>query len=130
MLKRLPFLLLLISCNGQNGTDGISGTDGAPGLIEHGEISIIAPCGASSAPNKEILICLESGQVLKDFSKNKTGLFSRLIVVTTGSYLDTTGSKCPFLATVAVSGNTTISWNSGKNSYTTWPAGSVTCGAN
>lgn len=131
MLRRLPFLLFLISCNGQNGLDGVTGADGAPGFVghDHSTISIITPCGANTSPNKEVLLCLESGQVLADFSQNGSALFTRLTIITTGAYRDTDNSNCPFEASVDYLGNTKISWNAGKNSYASWPSGAVICGA-
>jgi hypothetical protein len=89
--------------------------------------SVIAPCGVSSSPYKELLLCLVNGDVMGSFSDSASGLNTRLALLSAGSYVDTDDSGCQFTVSIDNSGNTTVSWNQGSNQYSSWVATSVVC---
>lgn len=92
-------------------------------------ISPIEPCGASSSPWKEVLLCLNNGSVLATFSANESGKDTRLAFIPAGAYLDTDDSNCLFNVSTSTDGSTTVSWGAGSNRYSTWGAGGQTCRA-
>jgi hypothetical protein len=123
--------------NGTNGATGATGSQGATGatgaqgpVSAFSPITPITPCGAASSPWKEVLLCLQDGSVLADFSETMAGQDTRLSFIPAGSYEDTDESGCNFSVSVDGSGDTTVSWGAGSNSYSTWTANSVTCKAN
>lgn len=105
----------VVVCNGVDGTTPMS------------VIGPITPCGPNSSPYKEVLLCLNNGGVLADFSDNASGLNTRLAFIPAGTYNDTDSSGCNFNVTIAGNGSTTVSWGSGSNAYSTWTAGSSLC---
>lgn len=124
-----PILGLSYVCNGTNGTNGtngqagLNGTNGTNGgTVTFNLVQVIEPCGAASSPWKEVLLGLQGGQILSDFSETSSGQNTRLSFVPNGSYVDTDESGCNF--TVSGDGSTwsEISWAAGSNSYSSWPA--------
>jgi len=117
-----------VVCNGQNGATGATGAAGQAAPFS--PITPIQPCGNASSPWKEVLLCLENGSVLGDFSETASGQDTRLSFLPAGSYIDTDESGCNFSVSVDNAGDTTVSWGAGSNQYATWVAGSTTCTAN
>jgi hypothetical protein len=114
-------------CNGTNGAQGIQGIQGPVSTFS--VVSAITPCGKTSSPYKEVLLCLQSGDILASFSDNANGLNTRFAFITTGSFIDTDDSGCTFNVS-ATATNTIVSWGAGSNSFATWLAGSSTCKVN
>ncbi len=90
----------------------------------------ITPCGASSSPWKEILLCMTNGKILASFSDSPNGQNTRLANIPTGSYIDTDNSGCNFNVVNESNGDTTVSWIAGSNQFSTWIAESNICEAN
>lgn len=135
-----------IVCNGQNGTQGLPGVagsvgatgstgatgaqgiQGAPGVSpEYSPVAVIEPCGHSSSNYKEVLIGLEGGYILSEFSGNSSALTVRNTLLPDGSYQDTDDSFCSFTVSTDSHGNRTVSWvaQTDANGYVA-TAGSIT----
>lgn len=123
-----------VICSGRDGTDGAVGAAGATGsrgpqgpagpLMP---VSLIRPCGASSSPWKEVLLCLADGTLLADFSDDASGRNTRLSLVPPGTYEDTDASGCIFVVSEGTTG-LDVSWPAGSNQFSTWQASTVKCG--
>jgi hypothetical protein len=108
-----------------NGAKGDTGAQGQPSQFT--PTAPIRPCGPTSSPWKEVLLCLSDGEILASFSDDMAGDNTRLSMIPPGSYVDTDSSGCYFTVATAGSG-LLVSWNAGSNQYATWTAGSAYCG--
>jgi hypothetical protein len=121
-------------CNGVNGSNGVAGLDGTNGsnggTVTLNLVQVIEPCGAASSPWKEVLLGLQGGQILSDFSETTGGQDTRLSFIPNGSYQDTDESGCTFTVTGDGLTNSQISWSAGSNQYSTWSAGGFDWTAN
>lgn len=107
--------------------NGVQGQAGPPSPFS--PIYPITPCGANSSPWKEVLLCLEDGSILADFSEDMQGEETRLAFIPPGSYEDTDNSGCYFNVASDGNGGNTVSWGAGSNQYATWNAGGYDCQA-
>jgi hypothetical protein len=100
-------------------------TNGTSPTAAYNIVRAIEPCGHNSSPYKEVLLLLASGDILASFSDTQSGYNTRLAFIPNGnSYLDTDSSGCAF--SIGGTGSSrVVSWRAGSNSYSTWPAGSV-----
>lgn len=126
----------LTLCNGSNGTRGAAGTNGTNGTNgtdgtspPYSSVSTIAPCGIASSPTKEVLLCLNSGSVLRNYSDTLGVLNTRLAIISSGIQRSIDGSSCAFSTVTNSAGDTTVSWSAGSNAFSTYPAQSVICKA-
>ena len=113
----LPQQRAMTLCNGLNGSDGANGTNGSNGtngadapVPMYAAVDSIQPCGNSGA-YQEVLLRLQSGQVLASFSNDTGGTMTRLTFLPDGTYMTTDATSCQF--TLATSQNGTlrsISW--------------------
>lgn len=116
--------ILCNGINGNNGEAGLNGTNGSNGgTVTFNLVQAIEPCGAASSPWKEVLLGLQGGQILSDFSETSSGQNTRLSFIPNGSYIDTDESGCDFTVSGDGVTNSQISWGAGSNAYSTWPAG-------
>lgn len=122
-----------VICNGAVGQPGVPGPSGQVGATgptgSFTTASIIQPCGATSSPWKEVLLCLADGTILADFSDDSSGLNTRLSLIPPGSYIDTDESGCNFEVSPYGQNGLQVTWSAGSNQYSTWPAGADYCGA-
>lgn len=110
--------------NGSNGQAGLNGTNGSNGgTVTFNLVQVVEPCGAASSPWKEVLLGLQGGQILADFSETSGGQNTRLSFIPNGSYGDTDESGCSFTVSGDGVTNSQITWGAGSNSYSTWSAG-------
>ena len=107
-----------IICNGQVGAVGQTGATGSSAPpTPFTPVNYITPCGPNSSPYKEVLLVLEDGNILADFSDTVSGYNTRLAFMPDGTYQDTDSSACVF--TVSTNGHTrTVSWSGGNQSWT------------
>lgn len=120
---------------GKDGKDGTNGADGQDGsnatLGPDTPIEAISPCGANSSPYKEVLLCLNNGNILASFSDSASGQNTRFAIIPVGHYNDTDSSGCQFEVELSEDLKSHIVlWNAGSNQYSLWLAGSYTCRAN
>jgi len=106
-------LTLCNGANGQNGEDGEDGVDGEDGadavLPAYTPVAPIFPCG-NTAAFKEVLLRLQSGQVLASFSDTAQGSMTRLTLIPDGRYMTTDNTSCIF--NLSTAGSTrSISWS-------------------
>lgn len=102
-------------------------TANIPSLIEPiSPVGIITPCGAASSPWKEVIICLSNGGLLSSFSETMSGQDTRLSIIPDGNYIDTDESGCNFTVSTTPTVRN-VSWNSGSNQYSAWPAETDQC---
>jgi hypothetical protein len=120
-----------IVCNGATGSKGNTGATGATGATgsrgntgatgqtgptgaapKFTPVMPITPCGASSSQYKEVLLALQGGQILSEFSGSATNAnLVRNTLIPDGSYYNTDDSECFFTITSSSSGNRSVSWN-------------------
>ena len=105
----LPQQRAMTLCNGVNGTNGTNGADGAAAPIPmYAAVDSIQPCG-NTAAYKEVLLRLQSGQVLASFSNDTTGTMTRLAFIPDGTYMTTDSTSCQFA--LATNGSIrSVSW--------------------
>lgn len=101
--------------------------NGIPGSTPLSVLYTIAPCGVSSSPYKEQLLCMNNGSILGSFSDNSSGLNTRLAFIPDGTFYDTDNSGCEFNVTIDSNGDSTLSYGNGSNQYSTWQAETITC---
>lgn len=118
--------------NGTNGTNGVNGTNGTNGtnavLPQYMPVIAITPCGANSSSYKEVLLGLQGGSILSEFTGNASNAATvRNTLVPDGSYYDTDDSECNFSVSTTSNGNRTVSWNgtAANQSGTPYHAGSA-----
>ena len=114
----------MVVCNGAQGQQGVQGQQGLPSAFA--PVTPISPCGISSSPYKEVLLCLADGEVLSSFSENLSGQDTRLAFLTAGTFEDTDESGCIFTVTIEKN-KTIITWDAGFNSYASWNAQTAIC---
>jgi len=103
-----------VVCNGAVGATGSQGVQGESGpATPFTIVSIIQPCGASSSAFKEILLCLNDGNILASFSDNSNGNETRFAFIPTGTFEDTDDSGCVFTVQVDSLNNSMVSWKNG-----------------
>ncbi len=90
--------------------NGLAGQNGAPAPISpFSTVDMIMACGNNS-PYKEVLLVLQSGDVLASFSNNMAGDMTRLALLPDGTFQNSDGSGCVF--SLSTSGNQrTVSWD-------------------
>lgn len=119
--------------SGTNGTNGINGTNGTNAVLpQYTPVIAITPCGASSSSYKEVLLGLQGGYILSEFTGNASNAATvRNTLVPDGSYYDTDDSQCYFSVSTASNGNRSVSWNgtSANQSGTPYHAGSASYNA-
>lgn len=116
---------------GPQGSVGLTGASGTAGGTPFTPVSLITPCGANSSPWKEVIMCLNNGQLLKDYSRTSNSTTSRLALVPVGSFTDSDSSGCVFTVSIEPDGlSRKVSWSAGHNSYATWVAGNSICLSN
>lgn len=100
ILQSNEILQVTIVCNGQNAPP----TQLTP-------VASIMPCGPNSSSYKEVLLGLEDGTILSEFTGNASNAATvRNTLVPDGSYYDTDDSECYF--TIQTSqGNRSVIWN-------------------
>lgn len=109
-------------------SDGKKGDTGSqPSLGPSTPMSLIEPCGHTSAAYKEELLCLYNGSVLASFSDSSSGQNTRFSIIPSGTYTDTDGSGCRFTVGLLPDDSSVVSWNAGSNSLSTWTDGLETC---
>ena len=116
----LPQQRAMTLCNGLNGSDGTNGADGADGtdgtngadapVPMYAAVDSIQPCGNNGA-YKEVLLRLQSGQVLASFSNDTGGTMTRLAFLPDGTFMTTDSTSCQFTLATSQDGTTrSISW--------------------
>jgi hypothetical protein len=102
--------------------NGLAGPSGPPGPTpseapesptnQFTPVTPITPCGASSSTYKEVLLALQGGQILSEFSGSSNALTVRNILIPDGNgYADTDSSMCLFNINTDHFGNRTVSWD-------------------
>jgi hypothetical protein len=105
-----------VVCNGNTGQKGDTGATGQTGPTgytpEFAPVMPITPCSASSSQYKEVLLGLEGGQILSEFSGSPTNAdLVRNTFIPDGSYFDTDNSQCYFTVSTYSNGNRIVSWD-------------------
>lgn len=119
---------------GDQGAKGDTGAQGNPGqnasITKFTPVSVITPCGLSSSPYKEVLLCLNDGNILASFSDTQAGYNTRFAFISPGTFMDTDSSGCIFTVLKMDDNSLKVNWSSGQNQYSTWSSDSIICQKN
>lgn len=89
---------------GNTGATGAQGPAGTPApATPFTPVALVNPCGDNPSIRDEVFLRLSNGMLLASFSDNASGLNTRFILLTTGTYQTTDNDNCVF--SVDVNGN-------------------------
>lgn len=88
--------LLAMGCGrkGDPGDRGLNGADAPP--TPYTVTGVLDPCGDAPGIQDEVLLRLANGQTIALFAANVNGDYSRLAILSPGTYSTTDGSGCVF----------------------------------
>ncbi len=120
----VTFLLVLSACgqdgtNGTNGATGATGMQGPAGIDPNAIVAVFSPCPTNTSAYREVLLILNTGQIVSSFSDDFAGDSTRFTLLPDGSYIDTDNSGCNFtVSTDSINHLRIISYPGGSQS---WP---------